>query len=668
MRKVRENILVASGNLPLFAADQDVFSCPAADYTGVTVNVLPGQIVIYDPRTQRSLGPTADLTTNDRIVVAVGVDTNGDGAANTLRKSFGEQIFGQFINAANAEPPRCGTPEIVDVLYRCTDADDEYTIQINVEDDQTQNQYPYNRPSSYVFTVKTDAGDCDDCSPEAFAGEVACKMVDAVKSGTTGVSPTQISTFKKPINQQLPFTVHRLFTRSIVYCLNPVADACEGCLSIAGIQGVDIEETDGSGVVSTTFTNNLNPLNSAQTLQAQLQNIVNQLNTALGDLGSASITGGAGECCPIQLEINTCAFEFNLIDTDDGDITACSEVNPLAAVTVANACRNCGDAASSSLTYDGGIRIISKPVNLTCECDFPPNPPIGFFGRKIDAFPSNGFKRGATFVRKTQSLALPTNLGYQWQWREYVSDNGGAGRGHNPYNDRQGPISLPYKNDRARSTTVDCKTNYCSYTLEHGLPHTNTGVSDPFRLARGRTVILIPSTDTTTRTEFEAVINNYITTSPSLPIKSSMTCASDQDQDAEFASGVLTMTDVVGNGETVTIGGTVYTFETVLTDAPDNVLIGADETASMANLAAAITGGAGEGTLYGTGTAVNTEVTASANAAVLTVTALEAGTDGNDIATTETLTDGAFGAATLEGGTNSSIATNPYPNANGYIL
>ena len=668
MRKVRENILVASGNYPLFAADQDVFSGPGASGKGVTINVLPGQLVIYDPVDQKSLGPGIDVTTNDRIVVAVGVDTNGDGASDTLRKAFGEKVFGQYIYAANAEPPRCGVHEIVDVLYKCSEVGQEYTIQVNVEDDQTQNQYPYNRPSSYVFTVKTDEVACDDCDPQVFAGEIACKMVDAVKDKRFGTPATKISTFKKPVSTELPFSAHRLFSRSIVYCLNPVGDSCgTGCIAISGIKGVDIEETDGSGVVNTTFTNNLNPNDSTQTLQAQLDNIVDQINTALGDLGSAAVTRGITECCPIQLEINTCAFEFNLIDTSDADIDSCSEVNPLAAITVDNACRNCGDSASASITYDGGVRFISKGVDLECDCQFPPNPPKGYFGRKLDAYPSDGFATGGAFVRKTQPMQFPQNLGYQWQWKEYVSDNGGAGRGHNPFNYHAGPIGLPYANARALAGTVDCKTSYCSYTIEHGLPHTNTGVSDPFRMARGRTVVLIPSDDTTTRTEWEAVINSYIG-SPSMPVKASMTCASDQDQDATFASGTLTMSGTAGDTETVTIGSVTYTFQTVLTDSANNVLIGANQTESMANLAAAITAGAGVGTTYGTGTVAHPDVTATSNAAVLTVTALEAGADGNDIATTETLTNGAFGAATLTGGADNAIAANPYPNANGYIL
>lgn len=86
------------------------------------------------------------------------------------------------------------------------------------------------------------------------------------------------------------------------------------------------------------------------------------------------------------------------------------------------------------------------------------------------------------------------------------------------------------------------------------------------------------------------------------------------------------------DGDTVTVGSRVYTFKTVLTGAPDEVLIGA-ATASLGNLAAAINGAAGEGTLYGAGTAAHEDVTAEAQAANtrLACEALIIGTAGNDL-------------------------------------
>jgi flagellar hook protein FlgE len=120
------------------------------------------------------------------------------------------------------------------------------------------------------------------------------------------------------------------------------------------------------------------------------------------------------------------------------------------------------------------------------------------------------------------------------------------------------------------------------------------------------------------------------------------------------ATGVLTVTGNANAGETVTIGGTTYTFVTALSTGPtvpDQVLIDTTGAAgTLANLAAAINGTAGGGTTYSTGTAANASVTATAAATTLSLSASSPGTTGNSIATTTTMADGTFGAATLTGG------------------
>lgn len=119
------------------------------------------------------------------------------------------------------------------------------------------------------------------------------------------------------------------------------------------------------------------------------------------------------------------------------------------------------------------------------------------------------------------------------------------------------------------------------------------------------------------------------------------------------ASKALTISAITSaNTQTVTIGGQTYTFNTSLTNTANNVLIGADVTAMAANLAAAINAGAGAGTTYGTGTVANASVSATAALGVVTVTALTAGTAGNSVAISETLTNAAWagGATALSGG------------------
>jgi len=120
--------------------------------------------------------------------------------------------------------------------------------------------------------------------------------------------------------------------------------------------------------------------------------------------------------------------------------------------------------------------------------------------------------------------------------------------------------------------------------------------------------------------------------------------------EAQAAVGTLTAIDNPDDNDTVTIGVKVYRFKGTIAQIND-VLIGASASDSLDNLIAAVTAGAGAGTLYFTGTTANADATAVAGGGdTVTVTALVAGTAGNSIATTATGGDVDFAAATLLGG------------------
>jgi hypothetical protein len=116
------------------------------------------------------------------------------------------------------------------------------------------------------------------------------------------------------------------------------------------------------------------------------------------------------------------------------------------------------------------------------------------------------------------------------------------------------------------------------------------------------------------------------------------------------AVGVLTLTGNAVADETVTIGSTVYTWKATV-GAAFTVAVGGTASISIDNLIAAVNAAAGAGSLYGTGTTVHPTVRAAAGAGdTMDVRANLAGTAGNSIATTETMTNGSFGGANLSGG------------------
>ncbi len=123
---------------------------------------------------------------------------------------------------------------------------------------------------------------------------------------------------------------------------------------------------------------------------------------------------------------------------------------------------------------------------------------------------------------------------------------------------------------------------------------------------------------------------------------------------AVFAGGAdaIAGTGIAANGDTVTVGSTTYTFVTALNTTPtaNEVLVGSTEELSLANLAAAVNGGAGAGTTYGSPTVANTDATAQATPTTVVFTALAGGTGGNALASTATGGGSDFATATFAGG------------------
>ncbi len=140
------------------------------------------------------------------------------------------------------------------------------------------------------------------------------------------------------------------------------------------------------------------------------------------------------------------------------------------------------------------------------------------------------------------------------------------------------------------------------------------------------------------------------------------------------ATNTLTLTGAVLNGQTVTLNGIVYTFNTVLGGA-GSVLIGASPLASLQNLADAVNSVPETVNIaYGSGTVVNTFMSADwgpktivGPAFTLGFYANVGGLAGNAYTTTETIVAGSFLTATLTGGTINALSGIPTPDDVGIV-
>ncbi len=117
-----------------------------------------------------------------------------------------------------------------------------------------------------------------------------------------------------------------------------------------------------------------------------------------------------------------------------------------------------------------------------------------------------------------------------------------------------------------------------------------------------------------------------------------------------LATGTLTLAGNAVAAETVTLGAKTYTWRAAVGATANEVKIGASASDSIDNLIAAIMLGTGSGTLYGSATTVNADATATTGAGdTMTATAKAYNDAGLLVATTETMTNGSWGAATLTG-------------------
>lgn len=637
MRKIRENVIVAKGNQAVFASGQSVFRSDG------TTNVKPGQLVVWNPKTNLSLGNTITCATNDLIVISQGTK-NGK-----LRSCFGDVIYGCDVKAINAEGPNCGTADIWDFyIDNNISCNSTFSVTITVKDDDSLNTYPWNKPETYTYSVDTKDCACTDCETGFDAKKLACLIVDQINNNGYNTLPvTSKAYFKKIPNSTTKFTAHVLhggIASNVVYCISTVA-GCGDCLDANVLISSMKFNTD-----TVVVFDGLDNADGDATLMSRLDSLVRQINEALGDNGSAAITGGSGSCCSLRLEINSC-FPDLLLYSDAGAtaaITPCVTANdPFDPQAITGDCTDCAISATALLTftdqptntetvtigaktytfqdtltnvngnvkigaslsatisnliaavnlgsgsgtayaaamtlhptasafadipntvrflaktpgaagnalvstetitdasfgaatfeggvdgdttayktYSAGFRIIANRSELVCNPLAPvPNPVSGTGLRQLQVFPTRGFDCGKSKIVHFQEATPPDNLGYHWQWVDFASANGGVGRGHEPFvRQGYGPLGLPLGRGPEGAVEPVCKETYCSYAIEHSIPYRDQTVYGTQVHPRGTTIVLIPSGDTTTRTEFEAIINNYFP-SCDCPIKTSVSCA-----------------------------------------------------------------------------------------------------------------------------------------------
>lgn len=504
-RKIRENFLVTYGNLGFFAAGQPVYNTTNVTGKGPTVNVPPGQLVIYNPITNLSIDPTLwNKTDNGRFVLGVGYDGEGKGWSTAIRKSFGDIMHGCHITSAIASNAACGLTAIKDaVLTKCLPSNEPIAINITVTDHSTMNEFPYQTNPVYTFTGYVPSELCSGCDDPLDCNAFVKSLNDQINNPVRIDRRKNLRSGSFP-RQDFPFSFAPLYNTSYQFCISPVDLACETCSSVAGITGLNI----AGALVPFNFSTIAG--NPNYTSFQQLHYVAAQITAALGGKGTATILKSTGGCCPYQIEVNTCLAIGNLVTKSNVGATVnlapCSTTNPFEAINIDADSLLC-DATGSTITPTCGFRVMAAPIEFDHSCYIDLNPPrfmsrdVNIYGGKNTPFPFT--------VKEIQAATQPTGLGITWALREYNSANGGTGRNQNGDNRHYGPLGLPGKKDRVNAVVVNPRIDYASLVIEHRAHVAAMEYANYMNVLHGTTIILTPNGDTTTKTAITNAFNQY---------------------------------------------------------------------------------------------------------------------------------------------------------------
>ena len=164
-------VLVTKGNQAVLAAGK-----------GVT-DLLPGQAGVFSFESNLSIDGTVPTR---NFYVAVGLDEDGDGVTDNIRKSAGSHIQTRNIAFYSYRPFEAGIPMILEFKDFKTKCGEQYGIAI-----EFRNQQIYRTQGYVQFKVNyvVEGVCCDGCSTGCESGDdnlVAKKLVDAINNDPRG--------------------------------------------------------------------------------------------------------------------------------------------------------------------------------------------------------------------------------------------------------------------------------------------------------------------------------------------------------------------------------------------------------------------------------------------------------------------------------------------------
>jgi len=497
----RVNVLATKGNLAVKTAGETV-------YTKYGVNAKEGEVLVFNPKTNKTLG-VGDLATASHISVAVGVKERGKMALKHVSGSRFNLKNSKFT--VTATTPSCGCPQVIDIFPSCLECGETYSINVRLDDYLVRSRFDFNEQLNYVFTERIKCTDCDDCTEEADA----VAWLSAIRDKINDKSRTALEDQVLPrvgfnAEQYRPFKASLLYDNTFTYTLPLGDDDCEQCSNFAAVAGALV---DGK---TFQFVNTVDPSDNTQTLVEQKQALEDQLNEALdGTGGSAYITTSDLACCPFKIEINTCDSSFELHDENGAEITpdGGAATNPLTAYTKEGAYNSCSNN-DTSITPTVGLRIFVDPIDWAVEGDglIDTNEVIpNIFIRRADVEQLGyGWDKASLHVRE---VCKPQNIhgqGLYWLDKERkMNHTGGSGNNHRYSSRNIGRNNIPDKYSKVRNLITNSKETYCVYNWLQDFEGRAQGSNIRSVAQDNLTWLLVPQKDTTTQTSLELFGNKF---------------------------------------------------------------------------------------------------------------------------------------------------------------
>lgn len=503
----RDNIIVSTGNQALVAKDVKLFAANG------TLNILPGQIGVFDAYTHKAVDNTNIAQSKD-IYIAVGIDTNGDGVAEEIRKTSGEHWNKCSTDVAQVAAPRSECPEIWDFLFDCIECDTDYSLKVQTEGVEWM---PYFANQHLpTFTFNHFATCCDDCEETVENPSCATFVTDILQQ----VAQTD-NTGANLIDQQYPFDAIALAGNTTAGKTVTIDVPCRNNRP-AAIKKLTISTTAGAGAdaygtLCTSVSGYPNILADGTINPGQLKTLATALMADFAtDDNNVNITfykACDGGCWKMVITGDD-LIEVTLAEFLNAD-QVCGGSSTSATITT-----------STPLTVDGvdyscGIRFIGHIFPQECGC-FPPKEYKSTRGTRMRVFPLSGFDCKWD-TNKVQDLQIAEGAGADIRWREYKQQTGGQGRTYDSYHMHYGKLGV--YGDRVReSVTSEC-IDYCQYQFIYhakSYPLAPMGWTNNTHL---QSTVVIPNDDSTTKAAFETTINQWLV-GGSCPL-TTITCSND---------------------------------------------------------------------------------------------------------------------------------------------